>query len=171
MRPFVLSAIEEALYTPRQLFHPKVQFMSLAQAEKKTGFNLVFCSDTDDSGEWWSLRNHRRSRRIGPWPGRSVKTLSWKEAEAAPLLQRSHPPFVDGLDWVPLSVTLIASLHYEDLLFFSRQGYNNQAPYCSGTLITLSYQCLIPFKPSMNHCGRIHCVTETRAWEEFTHCV
>lgn len=35
MRPFVLSAIEEALYTPRQLFHPKVQFMSLAQAEKK----------------------------------------------------------------------------------------------------------------------------------------
>lgn len=35
MSPFVLSAIEEALFTPRQLFHTKVQFMSLAPAEKK----------------------------------------------------------------------------------------------------------------------------------------
>lgn len=36
------------------------------------------------------------------------------------------------------------------------------------TLITLSYQCQLPFNLSMNHFSRIHCVTETRDWEEFT---
>lgn len=57
MSPFVLSAIEEALYTPGQLFPTKVQFMGLAPAEKKKQkkkkkrFNLLFCSDEDDSGE------------------------------------------------------------------------------------------------------------------------
>lgn len=44
MSPFVLSAIEEALYTPGQLFPTKVQFMGLAPAEKKKQKKDLICS-------------------------------------------------------------------------------------------------------------------------------
>lgn len=40
------------------------------------------------------------------------------ESAAAPMLSHSQPPFVDGIDWVLLSVTQLSSVHYENLLFF-----------------------------------------------------
>lgn len=51
MSPFVLSAIVEALYTRRQLFPTKVQFMGLAPSVKKKDLICSFVSDEDDSGE------------------------------------------------------------------------------------------------------------------------
>lgn len=42
--PFVLSAIEEALYTPRQLFPTKVQFVELPPAEKTQKKKHLICS-------------------------------------------------------------------------------------------------------------------------------
>lgn len=140
------------------------------KTEKMT--SLALCSHKDDSRDWFHRCNYHH-HWIEPWPCPHCSPKwafmveaqkNWKCCSSDVFTQ---PTFL--CRWDRLSSSVFSPLR--ESFVFSWQGYNNQAPHCSGTLITLSHHCQLPFNLSMNHFSCVHCVTQTRDWEEFTHCV
>lgn len=106
--PFVLSAIEEALYTPRQLFHSKVQFMNLAPAYKKKrdliwSFVPAKMTVENDEASVITVAAGRSGLDLGALRKLFHGRRQSKSAAAAPLLQRGHPPLCR---WTRLSSSI-----------------------------------------------------------------
>lgn len=88
------------------------------------------------------------------------------------MFSHNQPSFVDGIDWVLFSVTLLRSVHYENLLFFQDKVTKTRPPnivklWLLWAITASSHSTFVWITSAPS----THCVTQTRDWEEFTHFV